>query len=68
MLQSVSSDSFLDVCKALIASSLVEYGPTKSLAEISLGLRPWEISRVSGNLSGVGDGFPDTSLVLVEHG
>ena len=25
-------------------------------------------SRVSGNLSGVGDGFPNTSLVLVEHG
>ena len=23
---------------------------------------------VSGNLSGVGDGFPNTSLVLVEHG
>ena len=27
-----------------------------------------EISRVSGNLLGVGDGFPNTSLVLVEHG
>ena len=36
--------------------------------EISLGLRPREISRVSGNLLGVGDGFPNTSLVLVEHG
>ena len=31
-------------------------------------LRPREISRVSGNLLGVGDGFPNTSLVLVEHG
>ena len=39
-----------------------------STLEISLGLRPWEISRVSGNLLGVGDGFPNTSLVLVEHG
>ena len=27
-----------------------------------------EISRVSGNLSDVGDGFPNTSLVLVLHG
>ena len=36
--------------------------------EISLGLRPQEISRVSGNLLGVGDGFPNTSLALVEHG
>ena len=36
--------------------------------KISLGLRPREISRVSGNLLGVGDGFPNTSLVLVEHG
>ena len=27
-----------------------------------------EISRVSGNLLGIGDGFPNTSLVLVEHG
>ena len=26
------------------------------------------LRRVSGNLSGVGDGFPNTSLVLVEHG
>ena len=26
------------------------------------------ISRVSGNLLGVGDGFSNTSLVLVEHG
>ena len=39
-----------------------------STLEISLGLRPREISRVSGNLSGVGDGFPNTSRVLVEHG
>ena len=39
-----------------------------STLEISLGLRPREISRVSGNLLGVGDGFPNTSLVLVEHG
>ena len=27
-----------------------------------------EISRVSGNILGVGDGFPNTSLDLVEHG
>ena len=38
-----------------------------SALEISLGLRPREISRISGNLLGVGDGFPNTSLVLVEH-
>ena len=30
--------------------------------------RPRKISRVSGNLLGVGDGFPNTSFVLVEHG
>ena len=35
---------------------------------ISLGLRPRKISRVSGNLLAVGDGFPNTSLLLVEHG
>ena len=28
---------------------------------------PREISRVSGNLLGVGDVFPNTPLVLVEH-
>ena len=39
-----------------------------STLEISLGLRPREISQISGNLSAVGDGFPNTSLVLVEHG
>ena len=39
-----------------------------STLEISLGLRPREISWVSGNLLGVGDGFPNTSLVLMEHG
>ena len=39
-----------------------------STLEMSLGLRPRDISRVSGNLSGVGDGFPNTSLVLLEHG
>ena len=38
-----------------------------STLEISLGLRPREISRVSPNLLGVGDGFPNTALVLVEH-
>ena len=39
-----------------------------STLEISLGLRPQEISRVWGNLLGVRDGFPNNSLVLVEHG
>ena len=39
-----------------------------STLEISLRLRPREMSRVSGNLLGVGDGFPNTSLFLVEHG
>ena len=34
----------------------------------ALGLCPREISWVSGNLLGVGDGFPNTSLALVEHG
>ena len=38
-----------------------------STLKISLGLRPREISRVSPNLLGVGDGFPNTALVLVEH-
>ena len=31
------------------------------------GLCPWDISRVLVNLLGVVDGFPNTSLVLVEH-
>ena len=41
-----------------------------SALKISLDPRdfPREISRVSGNLLGVGDGFPNSSLVLVEHG
>ena len=36
--------------------------------KISRGRSPWEILRVEGNLEGGGDGFPTTSLVLVEHG
>ena len=36
--------------------------------EISRGRSPREISRVEGNLEGRGDGFPNTSRVLVEHG
>ena len=36
--------------------------------EISRGRSPREILRVEGNLSAVRDGFPNTSLVLVEHG
>ena len=51
--------------KPMAAGNLSRFPST---LEISLGLRPREISRVSGNLSGVGDGFPNTSLVLVEHG
>ena len=39
-----------------------------STLKISLGLRPREISWVSGNILTVRDGFPNTSLVLVEHG
>ena len=35
---------------------------------MSLGLCPRDITRVSGNLLGIGDGFPNTSLVLMEHG
>ena len=34
----------------------------------TLGMRPQDISRVSGNLLGIGDGFPNISLVLMEHG
>ena len=34
----------------------------------TLTLRPQDISRVSGNLLGIGDGFPNISLVLMEHG
>ena len=36
--------------------------------EISRGRSPREISRVEGNLEGGGDGFPNTSRVLVEYG
>ena len=36
--------------------------------EISRGRSPREISRVEGNLEGRGDGFPNISRVLVEHG
>ena len=39
-----------------------------STLKISLGLRPREIFRVSGNLLGIRDGFPNTSLVLMEDG
>ena len=38
------------------------------LREISRGRSPREISRVEGNLEGGGDGFPNTSRVLVEYG
>ena len=51
--------------KPMAAGNLSRFPST---LEISLGLRPREISRVSANLSGVGDGFPNTSLVLVKHG
>ena len=40
----------------------------KSFLELSIGLRLRDISRVSGHLSGIGDGFPNTSHVLMEHG
>ena len=36
--------------------------------EISRGRSPREISRVEGNLEGGGDGFSNTSRVLVEYG
>ena len=36
--------------------------------EISRGQSPREILRVEGNLEGGGDGFPNTSRVLVEYG
>ena len=39
-----------------------------STLKMSLGLRSCDISRVSGNLFGFGDGIPDTSIVLMEHG
>ena len=39
-----------------------------SALEISLDPRDFPRASPSGNLSGVGDGFPNTSLVLVEHG
>ena len=39
-----------------------------STLKISVGLRPREISRVLRYLLGVGDGFPNASLILVEHG
>ena len=40
----------------------------KKYLEMSLGFHGRDISRVSGNLSVVGDGFPNTSLVSMEHG
>ena len=52
----------------LVSTFQVTFSHPCSALKISLGLRPQEISRVSGNLLGVGDGFPNTSLVLVEHG
>ena len=39
-----------------------------STLKISLRLRPREIFRVSGNLLGIRNGFPNTSLILMEHG
>ena len=42
--------------------------PPPSTLETYLELRSQEISQVLGNLLGVRDGFPNTSLVLVEHG
>ena len=36
--------------------------------EISRGRSPCEISRVEGNIEGEGDGFPNSSRVLVEYG
>ena len=41
---------------------------TPSTLEMSLWLCPWDISRASKNLLGIGGGFPNTSLVLMEHG
>ena len=35
---------------------------------LNLTQSPREILRVEGNLEGGGDGFPNTSRVLVEHG
>ena len=39
-----------------------------STLKISLRLRPRDIFRVLGNLLGIRDGFPNTSLVLMEDG
>ena len=39
-----------------------------SALEISFDPRDFPGASPSGNLSGVGDGFPNTSRVLVEHG
>ena len=58
--QTISIFSFL--------SQIILSSSAGNSQEISLRLRPQEISRVSENLLGVGDGFPNTSLVLVEHG
>ena len=38
-----------------------------SALEMSLGLRPWDISGASGNLLGVGDVQPNTSLLLAVY-
>ena len=51
--------------KPMAAGNLSRFPST---LENSFGLRSREISRVSGNLSAVGDGFPNTSLVLVKQG
>ena len=41
---------------------------TPNAVEISRGLSSREILSVKGNLEGGGDGFPNTSRVLVEYG
>ena len=47
---------------------LIFYGRTDGRQNSGDIGKYWEISKVEGNLPGGGDGFPNTSLVLVEHG
>ena len=51
-----------------IGNSIPSYLEISLNPPIFLRLCIWEISRVSGSSSGIGNGFPSTSLVLEELG
>ena len=55
-------------CSTKTREVLGNPSPTPERFPETRGRSPREISRVEGNLEGGGDGFPNTSRVLVEHG